>query len=41
MGSGKYDKVKHIGGRKMEHYCKTNYMEYFAECSEAFFSSCR
>ncbi len=35
--SGKYDEVLHADGRKTRHYALTNPMEYFAECSEAYF----
>lgn len=36
---GKYDNVKHWVGSTVKHYATTNYTEYFAECTEAFFSS--
>jgi len=35
--SGKYEKVRHIDGREIRHYALSNPMEYFAECSEAYF----
>lgn len=37
--AGTYDKVTHIGGRKVRHYALTNHKEYFAECTEAFFGA--
>lgn len=40
MSAGRYDAVAHInGGPAVPHYARTNHMEYFAECSEAFFST--
>jgi len=39
MKDGKYDNVKHWVGSTVKHYGKTNKTEYFAECTEAFFSS--
>jgi hypothetical protein len=35
--SGSYDEVLFSNGRKVRHYAMTNQMEYFAECTEAFF----
>lgn len=35
--SGKYEKVRYVGGGEKKHYALTNPMEYFAECSEAYF----
>lgn len=35
--SGKYEKVRHANGKEQRHYALTNPMEYFAECSEAYF----
>ena len=39
--SGKYDRVGYCGSREKnsKHYAMTNMREYFAECSEAYFSS--
>jgi hypothetical protein len=34
---GKYSKVRHTGGKEQRHYGLNNAMEYFAECSEAYF----
>eukprot|EP00039_Didymoeca_costata_P005588 m.82694 g.82694 ORF g.82694 m.82694 type:complete len:265 (-) comp12885_c0_seq2:1654-2448(-) len=40
--SGKYESVAYCrGNKKMKHYALTNEIEYFAECSEAYFSSDR
>lgn len=39
--SGKYESVMRIYGRMVKHYGLTNSMEFFAECSEAFFSTSR
>merc|ERR1711976_693445 len=36
---GKYDNVRHWVGSMTKHYATTNHHEYFAECTEAFFSS--
>jgi len=42
LSSGKYNDVSHISGRTgVPHYARTNHYEYFAECTEAFFSSSR
>ena len=35
--SGKYEEVRYYDGRIQRHYALTNQMEYFAECSEAYF----
>lgn len=35
--SGIYDQVLHVNGQKQLHYAMTNPMEYFAECTEAYF----
>lgn len=35
--TGIYAKVRHAGGDERRHYALTNAMEYFAECSEAYF----
>lgn len=35
--SGNYEKVRYVGGGEKKHYAMTNPMEYFAECSEAYF----
>lgn len=35
--SGKYEEVRYHDGRIQRHYALTNRMEYFAECSEAYF----
>lgn len=35
--SGIYEKVRYAGGGERRHYALTNAMEYFAECSEAYF----
>lgn len=37
--SKKYESVLHINGRTQRHYALTSDQEYFAECSEAFFST--
>ncbi|HEY3320938.1 MAG TPA: hypothetical protein VGP72_10775 [Planctomycetota bacterium] len=37
--SKKYEKVLHINGQTVKHYCLTNDQEYFAECTEAFFGT--
>ncbi|RYD47448.1 MAG: hypothetical protein EOP85_05450 [Verrucomicrobiaceae bacterium] len=37
--SGIYQKVRHKDGRLQRHYGMTNPMEYFAECSEAYFGT--
>lgn len=34
---GQYEKVLHIGGKKVRHYALTNHKEYFAEATEAWF----
>jgi len=39
--SGKYEQVHHFNGSLGPHYCLTDKKEYFAECSEAFWSSKR
>ena len=39
--SGKYESVKYCRGQMKRHYALTDNREYFAECSEAFFSSDR
>jgi hypothetical protein len=39
--SGKYESVKYCRGQMRKHYALTDNREYFAECSEAFFSSDR
>jgi hypothetical protein len=35
---GKYEKVLYFDGSFQKHYALTNQMEYFAECSEAYFA---
>ena len=35
--AGTYEQVLFSNGRKVRHYAMTNQMEYFAECTEAFF----
>jgi len=35
--SGKYELVDYYDGQRLRHYALTNRMEYFAECSEAYF----
>lgn len=35
---GKYEKVLYFNGSRQRHYALTNRMEYFAECSEAYFA---
>lgn len=35
--SGKYEEVRYYDGRLQRHYALTDRMEYFAECSEAYF----
>ncbi len=35
--SGKYEQVGYYDGQRLRHYALTNRMEYFAECSEAYF----
>lgn len=35
--SGKYEKVRYGEGGEKKHYALTSPMEYFAECSEAYF----
>lgn len=37
VASGDYEDVKYYDGRRMRHYALTNQMEYFAECTEAYF----
>ena len=37
MESKRYDEVLHWDGKKIRHYAKTNQMEFFAECTEAYF----
>lgn len=37
VATGKYEKVRHAGGREQRHYALTNAMEYFAEATEAYF----
>lgn len=37
VASGDYEEVKYYDGRRMRHYALTNQMEYFAECTEAYF----
>ena len=39
MKTGKYEKVQNVSGRMMRHYACTDHREYFAELSEAFWSS--
>lgn len=41
MSAGKYQNVKYIDGRMFKAYATTNHIEYFAEISEAYFSSKR
>ena len=35
--SGSSEKVRHVSGREKRHYGLSNPMEYFGECSEAYF----
>ncbi len=37
QAGGKYEKVRRANGKEERHYALTNAMEYFAECSEAYF----
>jgi hypothetical protein len=37
MGSKRYDSVLHWNGENAKHYGENNPMEYFAECTEAYF----
>lgn len=37
VASGKYESVRYHDGQKLKAYALTNEMEYFAECSEAYF----
>lgn len=37
MASHKYDHVLHWDGTVVKHYAETNQMEFFAECTEAYF----
>ena len=37
MASKKYDHVLHWDGKTVKHYAETNQMEFFAECTEAYF----
>ena len=37
VASKKYEKVRHADGKEQRHYALSNEMEYFAECSEAYF----
>lgn len=37
LDSGKYEKVRRANGKEERHYAMQNPMEYFAECSEAYF----
>jgi len=41
MATGKYNYVQHIAGYYGKAYATTNHAEYFAEVTEAFFSSNR
>ncbi len=36
LESKMYERVKDIRGGETRHYCLTNHLEYFAECSEAY-----
>jgi hypothetical protein len=36
ISDGKYDRVLHVNGSKVEHYAKTNAKEFFAEMSECY-----
>jgi len=38
MASRKYDSIENYWGNMTKHYGTTNSREYFAECTEAFFS---
>jgi len=38
MADKKYYNVENFWGNMTKHYATTNYAEYFAECTEAFFS---
>lgn len=38
MADKKYDSIENYWGNMTKHYGTTNYTEYFAECTEAFFS---
>lgn len=37
MASKKYDQVLHWNGKNAKHYAETNQMEFFSECTEAYF----
>jgi hypothetical protein len=37
MASSKYEQVLHWDGKQAKHYATTNQMEFFAECTEAYF----
>lgn len=37
LDSGKYEKVRRANGKEVRHYALQNPMEYFAECTEAYF----
>ncbi|HTQ11965.1 MAG TPA: hypothetical protein VMI31_18025 [Fimbriimonadaceae bacterium] len=37
MASKKYDHVLHYDGKTVKHYAETNQMEFFSECTEAYF----
>jgi hypothetical protein len=37
VASGKYESVKHVGGRMVRHYGLTDQKEFFAEMSESYF----
>jgi hypothetical protein len=37
MASKRYEQVLHWDGKQIKHYATTNQMEFFAECTEAYF----
>jgi len=37
MATKKYDQVLYYNGKARKHYAKTNQMEFFSECTEAYF----
>ena len=37
MKSKRYDRVLHYDGNTVKHYAETNQMEFFSECTEAYF----
>ena len=39
LEQGKYKKVLHVNGSKVDHYSATNHKEYFSEAAEAYFGT--